>query len=296
MQHKSKVDAGANLAQIEAHLATSWLGKSQSPNEFWPSIDSTNNRALELAGLGAQHGVIVVADQQTAGRGRSGRTWLSPAGTGIYMSFLLRPKVAAANLPIMTLLSGVAVAQAIQGSLGIKIGLKWVNDLIVQDKKVGGILAEYQRRPQETKDHSTARAAGDALVIGIGLNLRKPDLELPVELKNKIGFLESHLPTDQIPIDGNKLVAAIANELESVLDQAQLADRQLDGALSILDRWRAYSITLGEEIIAIIGDKQIQGQALDITNSGELIVKTISGNITLPAGEVTIRKPDGSYV
>lgn len=106
-----------------------------------------------------------------------------------------------------------------------------------------------------------------------------------------MGFLESSLSLDQRSIDKNKLVASIANELEIVIEKMELNELP-----SLLNSWRAYSITLGEEIIVNVGDKQIKGLALDIRENGELIVKTQTGNISLPAGEVSIRKPGGAYI
>ncbi len=284
------------LSKIEASLTTSWLGRGA--NELLNTIDSTNNRAMELARDGGQHGTMIIAEEQTAGRGRSGRTWFSPAASGLYISFLLRPKTQLANLPVITLITGVATAQAIQKCLNIRPGLKWVNDLILDGKKFGGILCEYchsaavpaQKRGNNEETVGAGLAPPAALIIGIGLNLHKPDTNLPPDLASKIGFLNSHLSADQT-IDPNILLASLTNELETGLDQMQSGNLS-----SLLDQWRAYSITLGEEIIAQIGDKQITGQALDITDTGELIVKTNSGNINLSAGEVSIRKSAGSYI
>jgi BirA family biotin operon repressor/biotin-[acetyl-CoA-carboxylase] ligase len=267
-----------DLKTIEALLSTCWLGKSEHPNELWETIDSTNNRALELARENAYPGIIVIAAGQSAGRGRGGNVWLSPLNSGIYMSFLIRPKLTISNLPIVTIVTGVAVVRALQSCLGIKIGLKWVNDLIVEGKKVGGILAECVNNSE------------GLLVIGIGLNLTRANQEISAELEQKIGFLDSYISSDLKQIDRNNLVAAIANELEIALEQMQLDSKLL------LDQWRAHSVTLGEQIMAKVGNDEIVGEALDITNKGELIVKTISGNVKLVAGQISIRKMDGTYV
>jgi BirA family transcriptional regulator, biotin operon repressor / biotin---[acetyl-CoA-carboxylase] ligase len=296
MQSKSEVRARLDLAAIEASLTTNWLGRSKCPNELWESIDSTNNRAIELGRASRDAGVIIIANQQTAGRGRSGNAWLSPANSGLYMSFLIKPNLALEHLPVITLITGVAVVRAIQSCLGIKVGLKWVNDLIVEGKKVGGILAEYVSKSTETNESRITDATflnnkiEAALVIGIGLNLSKAQ-NLPPDLELKMGFLESFISNNihQKSIDRNELVACVANELEIALEQMQ-SELEL-----LLDQWRAHSITLGAEISAKVGNDTIIGQALDITDSGELIVKTIQGNITLAAGEISIRKADGNY-
>ncbi len=281
MQYKSESKNDLDLAQVEAGLKTRWLGRCECPNELWQTIDSTNNRALELARSGVAAGVMIIAAHQSAGRGRSGNRWLSSANSGLYMSFITRPTLATARLPLVTLVSGVAAVRAIQSCLGIKVGLKWVNDLIVEGKKVGGILAEH------VSDSNNPASSG--LVIGIGLNLHQVKQELSPELENKIGFLDSFL-TEQTEMNPNILIASLANELEIALD---LMNSEID---LLLNRWRAYSITLGEEIMAQIGNNKIIGQAIDIANSGELIVKTKSGNVMLTAGNVSIRKLDGTYV
>jgi BirA family transcriptional regulator, biotin operon repressor / biotin---[acetyl-CoA-carboxylase] ligase len=213
------------LDQLGALLTTNWLGRGN--NEFHKTIDSTNDRALELARKSNAHGALIVATEQTAGRGRNGREWFSPAGSGLYMSFLVQPEMPIANLPVITLITGVAVAKGIQKCLNIRPGLKWVNDLIVDGKKIGGILCEYQNPA--------------ALIIGIGLNLYESN-DIPADLIGKISFLDSCV--DQ-SIDPNNVIASIANELESALDQMQSGNLQI-----LLDQWRAYSITLGEEIVA----------------------------------------------
>ncbi len=288
MSNTQSIDQKIDLAKIETLLATRWLGRAK--NELWETIDSTNNRAIELARSGSAQGTMILASQQSAGRGRSGNTWLSPANSGLYMSFIVRPKLAVTNLPVITLITGVAVVQAIQSCLGIKVGLKWVNDLIADGKKIGGILAEYQKQAIVNENEKHIAGSG-ALIIGIGLNLYKPETDLPPDTEKKMGFLDSSLVVDHKSIDKNQLVAFIANELEMAIEKMEL-----DEVPSLLNSWRAYSITLGEEIVANVGDKQIKGLALDITDNGELIIKTQAGNITLSAGEVSIRKPGGTYI
>ena len=305
MSHTQSSLEKLELSKIGSYLTTNWLGRGA--NELWTTIDSTNDRAMELAGSGAANGTIVIAEEQTAGRGRSGRVWFSPAGCGLYISFLLRPKIQIASLPVITLVTGVAVAQAIQKTLAMRPGLKWVNDLIVDGKKIAGILAEYsagasrnvgarltepflEQNPSE-ECRGGLHPPAPALIIGIGLNLNTPPNKLPADIEHKIGFLQSYLSSDQPMIDRHQLIASIANELELAIEQMQSGNLP-----SLLDQWRAYSITLGEEITAQVGDKQIIGQALDITDTGELIVKTNSGNITLSAGEVSIRRTTGSYI
>jgi len=274
-----------DLSIIESHLATQVVGRPQgTKNELWEEIDSTNSRALLLAQQGAPQGVMVLADSQTAGRGRLGRTWFSPPGAGLYMSVLLRPENLSAGLPLITIASGLAVATAVEIACGVKLQLKWVNDLIFQGRKVGGILAELQ---SIVSPSSTSSGFSQALVIGIGVNISSRNVRLPQELTDKVSWLED---VRHNSIDRNLLVSQIAYELEQVL--GLLWSGQMN---SILDAWRCYSATLGETVRATVGENTIEGLAIDITNSGALLIKTRNGTRELHAGEVSIRRPDGTY-
>lgn len=279
-----KPNTQLDLSTVESLLTTEMVGRPQGArNEFWEQIDSTNNRALLIAQEGAPEGVIVLADSQTAGRGRLGRSWLSPFGAGLYMSVLLRPDSLSASLPLITIASGLAVAMAVEIVTAVKLQLKWVNDLVFQGRKVGGILAELQGLT------AAAPASGfrQALVVGIGVNISSRNVRLPQELTDKVGWLED---LSHHPVDKNVLVSQIAYELEQVLKLLWAGNMK-----SILDAWRCYSATLGENVRATVGDNIIEGLAVDITDSGALLVKTRSGTQELHAGEVTIRRPDGSY-
>ena len=273
------MDKSLSLAEIEANLKTRWLGRAQCPNELWQTIDSTNNRGKELARTGLAAGAMIIAMHQSAGRGRSSNAWHSPPNSGLYLSFIIKPQLAQTDLGVVTLVAGVAVAQAIQSCLSIKVGLKWVNDLILEGKKVGGILVEY------------VNVSEPILVVGIGLNLHKANENMPADLESKIAFLDTFARSSarQYAIDRNQLVACIANELEIALEMMQ-SDLQF-----LLNQWRAYSVTLGQEIMANVGNEKIIGQALDITDGGALIIKTHSGIVNLAAGEISLRKVDGGY-
>lgn len=267
-----------DLEKIEPRLQTKFIARPDvGKNEIWESINSTNTRATELAAAGGANGTLVLARQQTAGRGRLGRQWVSPSDSGIYASFLLKPEAnSLQNLATITLAVGVAVARAIRTTAGIEIGLKWVNDLVVDGKKLGGILCEMPASP-----------AGKSLIIGIGINVRFQEKDLPDDLKNRMVWLEKI--TSQ-PVDPNLVVAEIANQLEAIYDEL------LQGrAKNIMDEWREHSITLGKEIVASAGERTIQGKAIDIAPGGALIVDTGAGNVELHAGEITIRNADGSY-
>lgn len=270
-----------SLNAIEALLKTQIIGRAKDwPNELWAKIDSTNARALLLASRGAPEGVIVLAREQTLGRGRLGSNWISPADSGVYASCILRPKQRMYELSIYTLAAGVACARAIYVCTGIQVGLKWVNDITYIGKKLGGILSEVAT--------PNAPASIPALIIGIGVNLNHNEDSLPGELKEKMEWLGRI--TGQL-VNPNLLVAAIAYELEAVC-QTIAAGKHED----ILSEWRKYSITLNKDIIAISGNKTITGKAEDIDSSGALLVRTNNGEIMrLSSAEISIRSLDGSY-
>lgn len=280
-----------DLATLQAMLATRQIGKAAGwANELWDTIDSTNNRVAELAGQGAPEGIIVMARQQTAGRGRQGRTWVSPPDAGVYVSFLLRPSPSRSDLPLHTIACGVACVRAIWESAGLQVGLKWVNDLVANGKKIGGILAEI---PSSTGSAvSPPGLAADrkvALVLGIGINLRLEVAKLPEELRTKVDYLER---LSGQPVNPNLLVSSIAKQLELVLDL--LAGGRTK---EVLDGWRQHSVTLGRNIRAISAASVLEGLAVDIDDTGGLIVETAGkGKVVLHAGEISIRNQDGSYI
>lgn len=160
-----------NVETIRALLQTNLFGREpESILEVWDTIDSTNKHALQLAKDGAAQGTCILSREQTAGRGRLGRSWVSPPDSGIYMSIVLRPTLAMEDMPLITLATGVACAKAIEKCCGFAIGLKWVNDLILGRKKLGGILVEMQK---------------PAVVVGIGINIQHDEATVPEDLKEK---------------------------------------------------------------------------------------------------------------
>lgn len=295
-----------NLQEIEKNLCTNKLGKALIPNELWDEIGSTNDRAIELAKEGAGEGVLIIARSQLGGRGRQGRTWVSAPDAGIFMSMLLRPKLSPADLPLISLATGVAVSEALESTCGIKAGLKWVNDIVVAGKKLGGILAEMpgSRRADVSENESRRNtmaggaATGSngaerkilpaAVIVGIGINLFHESESLPDEMKDRVTSVREHSANEP---DSNKLVAEILNCLESQYNNL------LHGAPEfVLEEWKQRSITLGKRVRATIGDDTVEGNAIDITESGALIVQLDSGETqVLHAGEISLRLADGNY-
>jgi len=266
-----------NLSEFGVLLKSKTIGHSPA-NELHDVIDSTNTRCAELAREGAPEGTIVFGRQQTAGRGRLGRQWLSPPDSGLYMSILLRPTAAIGELPAITLGIGVAVAKAIFATSGLRIGLKWVNDIICDDRKVGGILAEMP-----SGDRSKP-----ALVIGIGINTRFDSKDIPDELRDKVYWLEAALGTEY---DTNVLAAEICQQVEDVYTSMQHG-----GTRKVLDEWRAFSVTLGQEVICTTPSREVRGTAIDISDNGALIVETHNGREELLGGEISVRTATGNYL
>jgi BirA family biotin operon repressor/biotin-[acetyl-CoA-carboxylase] ligase len=230
-----------SLEEIQKHLETRIIGHSDRANELWDEIGSTNTRVSELAAEGVSEGIFVVARQQTAGRGRLGRVWVSPADAGVYISILLRPEhMSPSDLAPITLACGVAAAKAVERTAGIRLGLKWVNDLVFEGRKIGGILAEMPSAgTASTRETGPKRKA---LVIGFGMNVRLQESDVPPELREKMGWLEQITGS---PIDRNLLVAQLLAEVERVY--LELQSKHID---KLLAEWRSRSATLGKEIVA----------------------------------------------
>lgn len=267
------------LSEFEAHLTTQVIGRAHGcANELWDEIDSTNTRATQLAAEGSPEGVVVMARQQSAGRGRQGRTWVSPPDSGIYVSFLLRPNLAPHSVPLMSLATGIAVVDAVASVTGLKVGLKWVNDIVAEGRKLGGILAEM------TTDAKTGQRS---LVVGVGINVRLDQTQLDDELRERVEWLERLAGRE---IDYSLLVAELAGSLEQRYFDMRDGARQ-----KIVDLWKERSVTLGKNIRATTGNSVVEGTAVDIDENGALVLSTADGNIKLHAGEISIRNADGSY-
>ncbi len=228
-------------------------------------IDSTNSAMKMLAEQGAAEGRVLMAEEQTAGRGRQGRSFFSPAGSGLYFSVLLRPKKADALK--ITVAAGVAVAQAVEQVLGIDLQIKWVNDLYLKNKKVCGILAE-----------GSATAAGlDWCVLGIGLNVYAPRAGFG-ELEAIAGALLQTTPDDEVRA---KLTAAILEHFFALYEN--LNDPQL------LAEYRRRSYLQGRTVTARRGNEQYRGTVIGISDEAELLLRLENGEtLVLSSGEVQL--------
>ena len=240
---------------------------------WFPTIESTNTTAKELALQGAPHGTVLIADHQTAGRGRRGRSFHSPASAGLYMSVILRPSCAPGQLMHLTCAAAVATCNGIQQACGIRPGIKWTNDLVFGKRKLAGILTELGIGPGGNLDYA---------VIGIGLNCCQKEQDFPEEICSIAGSL--HSVTGQ-SIDRAKVAAAILDALH------QMDQNLLTGKEDLLHRYRQDCITLNKAISVVKADGSVRhGTALDLDPDGSLIVSFDDGSTeSVNSGEVSIR-------
>ena len=240
---------------------------------WFDTIDSTNTRAKELAAQGASHGTVLIADHQTGGRGRLGRSFHSPAGTGIYLSLILRPNCAPAQLMHLTCAAAVAACQAVEAACGIRPGIKWTNDLVWDKRKLAGILTELGLSPDGMVSYA---------VIGIGINCCQKEADFPPEIRHIAGSL--HTVTGQ-EIDRARVAAALIDALYR-MDSDLLTNRK-----RLMEDYRTNCITLDQPVSLVKADGSVRhGTALDIDEEGGLLVAFEDGTQeTVTSGEVSVR-------
>ncbi len=238
---------------VGSQLKTRLLGK---PLHFFETLDSTNTCALRLAGEGAGQGTVVVADAQTGGRGRLGRTWVSPAGVNLYCSVILRPRIAVGLAPQINLVAAVAVADTIAGLGDLRPAIKWPNDVLLMGKKVCGILAEMQ----------TSGDRLQAIVLGIGVNLNARRDAFPEELREKASSL---LLLAGRPVERAAFTASLLTHLE----RAYLLWLQ-KGFPALRANWERYAGALiGQQIAVAAQGEAIFGTVLGLDSDGALLVR-----------------------
>lgn len=240
-----------------------WLG---SQIEHHPKLPSTNDGAIEAARRGAQEGLVVVTDLQTAGRGRRGRTWLSPEG-GLYFSMLLRPPLAARRLALLGITVGLGVSRAL-ARLGIAdVALKWPNDVVVDGRKVAGVLVEASV--------DTERVAWAVVGVGIDAGKAPPDLA-----DTAVGLAELREPADAL--SRAAVLAAVLDWTEPELERLYSDDPALMVDVS------ASCETLGSEVVVTLPDgSTVQGTATALDHDGCLVLRTAEGEVRLASGDVT---------
>jgi BirA family biotin operon repressor/biotin-[acetyl-CoA-carboxylase] ligase len=247
------------------------LGRLGSSIIYFPSIGSTNDAAATLAGHGPCEGAIVIADQQTAGRGRRGRTWFSPPGSGLYVSVVLNPGRSLYGgtraTRLLTLAAGVALAEAVKKATGLSVAVKWPNDLYVGRRKVAGILAE-------------AAGSGEHQPVVLGFGINVGPMAYPPELGDRATSLESELgrPVDRVLV-----------LVESLASLARLYGDLIEGRFdAILDAWRAQAPTAsGAKVTWTAASGMVSGVTRGIDDEGALLVLVGDRIERIVAGEVT---------
>ncbi len=257
--------------QIISHLLEKhpWLPTTQ----ILDCVDSTNTFAKELARQGAPAGTVVIADRQRAGRGRLGRSFLSPGGVGIYFSVVLRPNCPPQSLMHLTCAVGTAMCNAIERACGIRPGIKWTNDLVIGTKKLGGILTELNVNP-------TTKLVEYA-IVGIGINCKQKEADFDESIRNMACSIEMSTGKQ---VDRNTLICEMVRSMYA-LNQNLLSDKS-----QIMASYRRDCITLGKHISVVRGTDIRHGIAQDIDEDGALIVAYENGSVeAVQSGEVSIR-------
>jgi BirA family biotin operon repressor/biotin-[acetyl-CoA-carboxylase] ligase len=250
---------------IKSRLQTRIMGRKV---RFWTVLDSTNEKAKALGRQGEGEGMVVVADEQTQGRGRFGRGWSSPGGRGIWMSVIMRPDPSLEPLTALSLIVAYSVAMALREMTGVRAEIKWPNDVRIGTKKVCGILSELDRDSTESR----------FLVMGIGVNVNQFGFEeelatVATSIRMETGKLHSRLP----------LIRKILENLED-----SYVRTMRDGFSEVLKDVRKLCMLVGERVSVNIGSEIVKGYAQDIDDAGRLIVRTDDGKVReILAGEAS---------
>ncbi|WP_287585459.1 biotin--[acetyl-CoA-carboxylase] ligase [Candidatus Borrarchaeum sp.] len=254
---------------IKDRLRTEFIGREI---RYFDETGSTNDIAKELARKGALEGLLVLAETQTSGRGRLGRVWQSPPG-GIWLSLILRPRLAPQEAPKLTFIGAIAVATAIR-NLGLDAKIKWPNDVLVSNRKICGILTEMESETDVLH----------YVVVGIGINANFNKDKLPAEIQKTATTLKSELKES---VNRNEFITCLLNEFE----RSYLVFLE-KGFSPILEEWKELSCILNEDVRVYMDNRIIDGKAIDVDQaSGALILKLDNGSFEkIFSGDVSIRR------
>ena len=239
---------------------------------WFDSIGSTNDEAKKMALAGAPHGTVLIADHQTGGKGRLGRSFHSPEGVGIYLSILLRPNCDPKELMHLTCATAVAICDAVEAAAGLRPGIKWTNDLVCGKRKLGGILTALGLTPQGTVDHA---------IIGIGINCCQSASDFPPEIQDMAGSLAT--------VTGREInraqVAAAMMEALWKMDRSLLTNVE-----TMLTSYRRDCVTVNQDVVLVRGEEKRYGHALTVDGQGALVVRFADGSVeAVNSGEISVR-------
>ncbi|WP_163100972.1 biotin--[acetyl-CoA-carboxylase] ligase [Peribacillus alkalitolerans] len=245
-------------SEIRMGLKTKTMGQAIS---YFETIDSTQKVAHMLANEGADEGTIVIAEEQIQGKGRMARNWHSPKYTGVWMSTILKPNIPLQRAPQLTLLAAVAVVQAIEEITDLSPLIKWPNDILVNGKKITGILTEMQAESDKI----------NSIILGIGINVNQKREDFPEELQEKASsiYIETGKEHSRALI-----VQTVLEKLEALYNLYLTK-----GFMPIKLLWESYAISIGTEIIATTLHQVIKGKAIGITDEGVLLLQDDEGEI-----------------
>lgn len=240
--------------EVARNLNTKFIGKKI---HYFDYLSSTMDQAMQLGMADAASGTLVLAEAQTKGRGRLGREWSSPKHKGIYLSLILKPRILPSACPVLTLMSAVSICEAVKNVTHLDAQIKWPNDVLIQHKKLAGILTEMNAEVDKV----------NFVVIGIGLNVNNDKKSLVAQatsLKQEQGQEVSR-------------VALLQEILRRLEDNYFLLENK--GAQEIINKWRSFTLTLGTRVKVDYQNKHIEGQATDIDQDGALLIRKDSGLI-----------------
>lgn len=255
-------------AEIKSLMHTEWVAKEVL---YFDTIDSTNTKAQELAEKGYQSGTLVVADKQESGKGRRGRSWVSPSGTGIFMTLMIKPNINPNNASMLTLVAALAVAKAITSVTGEEALIKWPNDIVVNGKKVCGILTEMNAQ-FDYINH---------IVVGIGINVHNESF--PEEISQMASSL-------MIEAGGKRFHRAqIIAETMSYFEQYYDTFLKTQDLSALVREYDELLVNRNKSVRVLDPKEPFDGKAMGITPKGELIVDTWESRKLVSSGEVSVR-------
>ena len=260
------------LQKIKEKLQTRFIGKTI---HCFSEVASTNDLAKEMAAIGAKEGTVIIAETQTSGKGRLGRKWTSPKG-GIWLSTILRPKLSAKDIPKITLMTSLAVAKAISQLFNLKTEVKWPNDVLINAKKVCGILTEANTRGDIT----------NFVVVGIGINANIEYASLPKQVRKNATSLKHELKRE---IDREQFLRVLLEKMEHYYVML------INGKFNpVLKEWKSLCGFLGSYVEVTSWEEKIEGWAIDVDENGALIIKLHDGTLRkVLSGDVSLKRCKG---
>jgi len=260
------------LQKVKENLRTNLIGKTI---HWFSEVTSTNDLAKEIAAIGAREGTVILAETQTRGKGRLSREWASPKG-GIWLSTILRPRLSVKDIPKLTVMTSLAVAKTINQLFNLKPKVKWPNDVLINTKKVCGILTEANTRDSIT----------NFVVVGIGINANIELNSLPKQVRENATSLKHELKRE---IDREQFLRILLEKMEHYYGKL------IDGKFSlVLKEWKSLCGFLGSYVEVTSWKETIEGWAIDVDENGALIIRLQDGTLRrVLSGDVSLKRSEG---